>query len=104
MALYNKIYNVFANVRATVFQLQLERHTNLPTSIPDLEELCQGENGRVDFAGKLYEKDGQVCWSFGKHKGELVSETRDYANWVLGSDFPSDTKKHIRRILEAVEA
>ncbi|MEZ4961938.1 MAG: 3'-5' exonuclease [Saprospiraceae bacterium] len=75
-------HDALADVRATatVFQLQLERNPNLPTSIPDLEELCQGENGRVDFAGKLYEKDGQVCWSFGKHKGELVSETRDYAN------------------------
>ncbi len=97
-------HDALADVRATatVFQLQLSRNPNLPNSIPDLEELCQGENGRVDFAGKLYEKEGQVCWSFGKHKHQLVTATRDYANWVLGGDFPSETKKHIRRILEAV--
>jgi DNA polymerase III subunit epsilon len=94
-------HDALSDIRATVtiFEKQLERHPNLPASIPELEELCQGENSRIDFAGKLYEKNGQAYWAFGKHKDQAVSETRDYAEWALRQDFPSDTKKHLRRIL-----
>lgn len=94
-------HHALADVRATVaiFEKQLERNHDLPDSIPDLEELCQGQNGRVDFSGKLYERDGQVYWSFGKHKNQPLSDTLDYAEWVLTQDFPADTKRHIRRIL-----
>ncbi len=94
-------HDALADILATVavFEKQLEQNPNLPSSVAELEELCQGENGRVDFAGKLYEKDGLVYWAFGKHKHELVTETLDYAKWVLTSDFPADTKKHLRRIM-----
>ena len=99
-------HDALADVRATasVFELQLERNHDLLAAVEDLDELCHGENGRVDFAGKLYEKEGQIYWAFGKHKHELVTETRDYANWVLGGDFPSETKKHLRRVLEMKKA
>lgn len=94
-------HDALSDIRATVtiFEQQLERNPSLPTAIPDLEELCRGDNGRVDFAGKMYEKEGLVFWSFGKHKDQLVAETMEYAHWVLSADFPHDTKKHIRRIL-----
>ncbi|MBK8562479.1 MAG: 3'-5' exonuclease [Saprospiraceae bacterium] len=94
-------HDALSDIRATVtiFQKQLEQNPSLPTAIPDLEEVCRGDNGRVDFAGKLYEKDGLVYWSFGKHKDQLVSETQEYAKWVLGSDFPHETKKQLRRLL-----
>ena len=96
-------HDALADIQATVaiFEKQLEQHPNLPAAISDLEELCQGENGRVDYAGKMHEKEGRVYWSFGKHKDELVTDTREYANWVLSADFPLETKKQIRRILEA---
>ncbi len=95
-------HDALSDIRATVtiFEKQLEQNPNLPTSIPDLEELCRGDNGRVDFAGKLYEKEGLVYWSFGKHKDQLVTETREYVHWVLGSDFPHETKKQLRRLLD----
>ena len=51
-------------------------------------------------AGKLYESEGNVYWKFGKHKGCLLTETVDYCNWVLGADFPSETKKQIRKVLK----
>ncbi len=95
-------HEALADVRATaaVFHRQFDHHATLPSSVQDLEELCMGENHRVDHAGKMYEKDGQVYWSFGKHRDKPVNETKDYALWVLGSDFPLETKKQIRRILE----
>jgi len=98
-------HDALADVKATiaVFEKQLEHYPNLPTSVQDLEELCIGDNDRVDFAGKLYEKDSKIYWAFGKHKGELITDTIDYAQWVLNADFPADTKRQIRRILEENE-
>ena len=94
-------HDALADIRATltIFQKQLEKNPDLPIEAADIDLLCQGENRRVDFAGKLYEKEGQVYWRFGKHKDKLVSKTASYANWVLGSDFPSETKAQIRKVL-----
>ena len=90
--------DIYATIK--IFHQQLEQNDHLPSGAADLEVYCQGEFKRVDFAGKLYEKEEQVYWRFGKHKDQLVSETKSYCNWVLGSDFPSETKAQIRRVLE----
>jgi len=68
-------------------------------TVEELDLFCQDERKRVDYAGKLYENDGEVYWSFGKHKDCLVKDERQYADWVLRSDFPTDTKNRIRKIL-----
>ncbi len=54
----------------------------------------------VDRAGKLRRRRGEVVFAFGKHRGEPVTENPDYAEWILEADFPSDTKRFIRRLLE----
>ncbi len=64
-----------------------------------IDELCQGDKKRHDYAGKLYEVEGVVYWSFGKHKDTPVKDEPQYADWVLRSDFPADTKNKIRKIL-----
>ncbi|MFT5166995.1 MAG: DNA polymerase-3 subunit epsilon [Saprospiraceae bacterium] len=96
-------HDALADVRATlmIFQQQLGNNADLPKEAADIDAFCQGENKRVDFAGKLYRKEGNVYWKFGKHQNKLVSETVDYAKWVLGSDFPSETKKQIKTIIGA---
>lgn len=55
----------------------------------------------VDRAGKLRRRRGHVVFAFGKHRGEPVTEHPDYAEWILDADFPSDTKRFIRRLLES---
>ncbi len=98
-------HDALADTRATMAILakQLECHADLPDTVSGLSELCRGgEGGRVDLAGKLYERDGRVYWAFGKHRDQLVVETAAYARWVLESEFPQETKRHIRRILEAM--
>ncbi len=94
-------HDALADVRATleIFNRQLEKNEELPKDAAAIDAYCQGDNKRVDYAGKLYQKDGGIYWRFGKHKGKLVSETASYAKWVLDSDFPSETKKQIRLIL-----
>lgn len=95
-------HDALADVRATlaIFQKQLEKNEELPKEAKDIDVYCQGDNKRVDYAGKLFQKDGGIYWRFGKHKGKLVSETASYAKWVLESDFPEETKKQIRKIIE----
>jgi len=94
-------HDALADIRATVaiFHKQLANNPELPHEAAALDAHCQGEFKRVDFAGKLYEKEGQVYWKFGKHRDKLVSNTREYCKWVLSSDFPSETKMQIRRLL-----
>ena len=55
--------------------------------------------GFCDFSGKLIEKDGEILFNFGKHKGERVHDNRDYAMWMLSTDFPEDTKDILRKTI-----
>jgi len=71
----------------------------LPDNVKDLAALCQGDNPRVDLAGKICLIDGVECWAFGKHQGHPVSKSYDYAKWVMSKDFPGDTKRHVKRIM-----
>lgn len=68
-------------------------------SIKDVDEYCQDENKRFDYAGKTYEKDGVVYWTFGKHKDKPVLDDRSYLNWVLSSNFPIQTKTKLKSLL-----
>ena len=54
---------------------------------------------RIDIAGKLVrDKDGDAAYNFGKEKGVKVRDNLNFASWILRSDFPVDTKNHLRRI------
>ncbi len=94
---HDALIDIYATIK--IFNKQLEQNPLLPSDAAEIEAYCSGEVKRVDFAGKLYEKEGQVYWRFGKHKDKLVSQTADYCKWVLGSDFPSETKAQIRKVL-----
>lgn len=54
----------------------------------------------VDRAGKLRRRRGEVVYAFGKHRGEPVLEHPDYARWILDADFPPDTRRVLRTLLE----
>ena len=55
--------------------------------------ICQGDKLRFDIAGKMYQKDGIVYWSFGKNKDCDVRNDSGYSNWFLREDFPTQSKK-----------
>jgi len=88
-----------------VWQEQLKRGGLTGKSRDELQlESTQVVDGMIpiDLAGKLGRAPcGTICWTFGKNKGKAVKEDRGYCTWVLGSDFPSDTKRHLRNILNA---
>lgn len=67
----------------------------------NLDKFCQGENKRFDYAGRCYEKEGVVYWSFGKNKDEPVLDDRSYLNWVLNADFPIQTKNKLKELIKS---
>jgi len=80
---------------------QIERYEDVPNSITELSAYSiEGQNRYADITGKLmYNDNNEIVFSFGKHKGERVIDNADYAGWVLGADFPEDTKAILRRLL-----
>jgi len=59
------------------------------------------EDKRLTFDGKLIlNEQGEAIINFGKDKGKLVSELDlGYINWILTSDFSSNTKNVLRCLI-----
>lgn len=85
-----------------VLKAQLSRYEELENDIQFLAEFSSRKKF-ADFAGFIaYNKAGQECFSFGKHKGKTVSEVLEkepgYFGWLLNADFPLYTKKVLTAI------
>lgn len=92
-----------------VLEGQLQQWTDIEPSVDALAALSRYDDGppRIDLAGKLVrDQDGDAAWTIGNFKGKKLRETQGFADWVLGKDFPANTKMAIRaelaRIGEAV--
>lgn len=98
---------------------QEEEERILPQDMDGLAHFCTGDNRYVDFAGRLswapvkgpdgqplLNPDGtervQEVFNFGKYKDMAVADVlnRDpgYFSWIMGSDFPLNTKQVLTRI------
>lgn len=88
-----------ADISATieVAKGQIWRYEDI-NSVDDMIALTEPEN-RCDVAGKIVLKDGVPIFTFGKHKGEAISTHPGFLGWMLGKDFPSETKKWINNYL-----
>ena len=97
---------------------QEEPERQLHNDVDELAAFSKTDNN-VDFAGRIvwkYRTDAQgnvikdadgkpqryEVFNFGKHKGKAVTEVlhddQGYYNWVLGGDFPCNTKLVLERI------
>lgn len=92
-------HDALADVRGTyeVFKKQVEQ-LNL-TSLKEVDKFSQGENERVDVAGKLCNIEGEICWTFGKNKSRPVKNDISYAMWYLRQSVPSETAKIIKTLI-----
>ncbi len=88
-----------ADITATfeVFEAQLQRYPELK---PDVDFLHQftSMNSNVDLAGRIvFNEKKQEVFNFGKHKGksvtEIFSKEPSYYDWMMGGDFPAETKQ-----------
>lgn len=91
-----------ATATQEVLHGQLARYPDL--SVMDVVQLSEFSlfEKRVDLAGKIVlDKDGEPSYSFGaKTKGVKVRNDLGFAYWILGKDFPEQTKEIIRGIIQ----
>lgn len=85
-----------------ILKSQLERYPDLENDMKFLSEFTTRKKS-VDFAGFIIlDKDGEECFSFGKHKGAKVLKVLEaepgYFGWIQNADFPLYTKKVLTAI------
>jgi DNA polymerase-3 subunit epsilon len=79
-------HDAMNDVRGTAIALigQLTRHKNstlLPRSVSELFQHCYPD--RIDYEGKfVFNKLGEACLGFGKHKGQPMMLCMDYIKWM----------------------
>lgn len=97
-------HSAAADTKATyeVLKSQIERYDEVENDTKFLAEFSSRKKF-ADFAGFIaYNKEGLECFSFGKHKGKLVTQVLEkepgYFGWLLNADFPLYTKKVLTSI------
>lgn len=97
-------HSAAADTNATfeVLKSQLDRYSDLENDVNFLSEFSS-QRKFADFAGYIgYDENGAEMFSFGKHKGSLVTDILEsdsgYFGWLLNADFPLYTKKVLTRI------
>ncbi len=93
-----------ADTKATyeVLKAQIKKYDNLENDIKFLSEFSSRKKF-ADFAGFIiYNKKGEECFSFGKHKNKRVVDVMEqepgYFGWLQNADFPLYTKKVLTAI------
>jgi DNA polymerase III subunit epsilon len=94
-----------AEASLDVFLGQLEAYTDLGETVPAVAAYSRiSERELVDLAGKLYrDSDGDLCFTFGKHREQKVRLHRNYAAWMLDQNFPGSTVDALRDELRRLE-
>jgi len=90
------------NATYEVLKAQIERYDEIENDAKFLAEFSSRKKS-ADFAGFInYNKEGEECFSFGKHKGKKVLDVMEqepgYFGWLLNADFPLYTKKVLTAI------
>jgi DNA polymerase-3 subunit epsilon len=90
------------NATYEVLKAQIAKYDEIENNMKFLAEFSTRRQF-ADFAGFIgYTKKGEECFTFGKHKGKLVSEVLEtepgYFGWLLNADFPLYTKKVLTAI------
>jgi DNA polymerase-3 subunit epsilon len=91
-----------ASATYEVLKAQIEKYDEIENDAKFLAEFSTRKQF-ADFAGFIsYNKKGEECFAFGKHKGKLVTEVLEaepgYFGWLLNADFPLYTKKVLTAI------
>lgn len=92
-----------ADIIATkkILLAQIAKYDDVPGTVAELSAYStEGQKRNADITGKLlYNEQNEIIFGFGKNKGKRITEDPDYANWMLSTDFPDDTKSIIRQLL-----
>lgn len=100
----NDAHSAEADTNATyeVLKAQINRYEEIENDTKFLAEFSTRKQF-ADFAGFIgYNKKGEECFTFGKHKGKAVADILEtepgYYGWLLNADFPLYTKKVLTAI------
>lgn len=90
------------NATFEVLKAQVDKYDELENNSKFLAEFSSRKKF-ADFAGFIaYNKAGEECFSFGKHKNKRVLDVLEnepgYFGWLLNADFPLYTKKVLTAI------
>lgn len=90
------------NATYEVLKAQIAKYDELENDTKFLADFSSRKKF-ADFAGFIvYNKNGEECFSFGKHKGkrvdDILNEEPGYFGWLLNADFPLYTKKVLTAI------
>jgi len=90
------------NATFEVLKAQIEKYDELENDTKFLAEFSSRKKF-ADFAGFIaFNKEGEECFSFGKHKNkrvvDVLSKEPGYFGWLLNADFPLYTKKVLTAI------
>lgn len=93
---------VDTNATYQVLKAQLDKYEELENDTKFLSEFSTRRQ-YADFAGFIsYNKNGEECFAFGKHKNKRVEDVLNdepgYFGWLLNADFPLYTKKVLTAI------
>jgi DNA polymerase-3 subunit epsilon len=82
---------------ADLLDAQVARYPDLPDSVDELDAWIRPvPPGAVDRQGKFVWRDGEIVFAFGRYEGRslrrVATETPDYLQWIVGSDFPDDAR------------
>ena len=84
-----------------ILKAQMERYEDLPSDLAGLHNMS-GQNNLADLAGRLVYKGDHVVFNFGKYRGkrvvDVLSRDAGYYKWMMGGDFPSQTKNVLTKI------
>jgi DNA polymerase-3 subunit epsilon len=92
------------NAALQVFFAQLGRHAELPQDLAALALFSSFDQPRADLSGCFaFDAEGEVVLAFGKHKGQRAKANLGYLSWMLGQEFPADSKMVCRKVLQQGE-
>jgi DNA polymerase-3 subunit epsilon len=93
-----------ADTRATwdIIKAQIEKYTDLDATVDQLHRFCNHQES-ADLAGRIVLDANQTyLFNFGKHKGKPIKQVFKaepaYFDWIMKSDFSTQTKKIFTRI------
>jgi len=94
-------HDAFEDIKATrlVMIAQCSKYDDLCT-IEQFLSFCKIPNA-LDLAGKIVLNDqGEAVYNFGKDKGKVIKQNPGFGKWMLGQNFPSNTKNILKTILQ----
>lgn len=92
-------HDALNDVRATLEVLLHQIKSNEEKTPQEIDLECQGDKKRYDYGNKTHiNKNGVVCWSFGKNLNKPVLEDMGYFEWVLKSEFATELKNKLKKL------